>query len=112
MDAMYNFAIWWLTEDECRLILETLANGLPRYVRSEVESMLGRPKRGRLWIPDGIPNLSVPEDNPVLQTSFIYERGGIVIHAADASHILGFPGYVTTIDLRLPWKFANVLTPR
>ena len=104
MEDLYNLvAIWWLSEKECRVVLEFFSADLPSYILGSLDSMVGRPKRGRLWFPgDEFKEFEIPEGAPLLQTDFIAERGGIVIHGRDASSVACMPGYVSRIDLR-PW---------
>lgn len=103
------YAIWWLDESECRLILDSLAVGLPTYIVQEMDSMRGRPKRGRLWIHRGIPSFDISPDNPTLKTDFISTRGGLVIYAEHDIFAYGRPGYLTDAELQ-PWAPLGVMT--
>jgi hypothetical protein len=98
-----GIAIWWLDESECRLILGDLGlvGRLPSYIVVEMDSMQGRPKRGRLWFPNGIEGFDLPA-TPTIDSLFFFTRGGLAIMAEHAISTYGLPGYLTTVDLR-PW---------
>jgi hypothetical protein len=107
-DGFYTFAIWWLSEEECCFVLAHFSFSLPGYILIEVDSMQGRPKRGRLWVPRGFPPVSVAADNPILNTPFIGSRGGIVIDRNDAVKLAPLPGYITDAQMK-PLIRRNIL---
>lgn len=102
MKTVAELAIWWLSEDECRIVLDSFADLIPLLVLDAVRSMQGRPKRGRLWFLSELelPSFSVAEDNELLNSCYIGERGGIVFHAEDAHLIAFLPGYVSDTNMR------------
>jgi hypothetical protein len=90
MKTVAELAIWWLSEDECRIVMNSFADLIPTLVLAAVESMQGRPKRGRLWF---CSELELP-------SCYIGERGGIVFHAQDARRLAFLPGYVSDTNMR------------
>lgn len=108
-----DFAIWWLSEENCRAIGEDdeipLLEGLPEYIVSEYRSRLGRPGHGRLWTPESIqiPFEGIPWDASAPLSSYLREKcGGIVIQATDIPLIVSLPGCITDVTCK-PWVFTT-----
>jgi hypothetical protein len=125
------FLIWWLTQEDCEAIgephdtsewsveeRETIPEGFipgwyrlelspwPDYLKEEYRSRYGRAGRGRLWVPAGIPIMSVliPDDHPL--TSRIDRSGGILFHERDLIFVKDLPGMITTLRLDLVKEVA------
>lgn len=102
MSARGTVLIWWLSQVDQRCIGDHLDDSFPDYIREEYVGMLGRPKRGRLWVDDRFGEVEVGSDlgwsSPM--GSYLKEHcGGVVVWAADVHHLSGVPGIVTWPDL-------------
>jgi hypothetical protein len=118
-----GYAIWWLSQEDCEA-LETMIDysrgfipsdgggvysyepcvtrslRIPGYIAREYRSRLGRPGRGRLWIPPEIPVTECVWDDelPVCQRAI--SCGGIVVHARDWHKLRDLPGFITDLEMR------------
>lgn len=96
--------MWWTSQADAESIGERgirakSYRGVPKYIRDEFGSRYGRPGRGRLWIPDGIPVSSVAwaDERPTCRAAS--ECGGIVFRAEDLAYVHQLPGFVTDCEM-------------
>lgn len=93
-----DFVLWWMDQYQCEEMAREEDSGLlkdwPRYLKSEIRSMNGRPLNGRLWTHpthyDINPN--VPQKYKHLIDN---NTGGIAVLRRDFHLLSGKPGYVT-----------------
>ena len=107
---MTDYAIWWLTQEDCETLGNPPPEYVPEYIRREYWHRLGRAGRGRLWEPTGL-NSGVAVDpwpDTLLALAIAeHSYGGIIIRAADVQYVACLPGFVT--DTRL--NYWSVPTP-
>lgn len=99
--------IWWLNQGHVLSVCRSLDNDdmpspLPAYIQRQVESMNGRPLRGRLWVDN---DLGTVEVNPWPGTSLGRELGanwgGVAFRETDLAMVKREPGIITDLNLNI-----------
>ena len=94
-----RFLIWWLTEEEQAQIKPEQWLSVPIYIKNELASLEGRPRRGRLWVPRDIDVKEIPWNDQHLNAGRLSRAGGIVFHDSDKGALQKLPGLVTDLKL-------------
>jgi len=104
---MHGKLIWWLSQSDLESLLlerpERELGGLPEYILREIDSMMGRPLRGRLWVSSSFEKR--PRDFEVKFELFetigkhLVDSGGLVFREEDLGQIRDLPGEVTDFEL-------------
>lgn len=107
MNKDHRYLIWWTSQEDCERIapLDTW----PTWLYDEFNSRMGRPGRGRLWVPESIDRIGdVPQGVTVWDDvnnwlcKAANNAGGIVIPASEVHHVQFMPGFVSTFEMTLP----------
>ena len=94
-----GFLIWWLTKEEQAQITPDQWLRVPIYIKDELASLEGRPRRGRLWVPQDIDIKEIPWDDQHPNAERLSHAGGIVFHESDRAVLMGLSGLVTDLKL-------------
>ena len=94
-----EFLIWWLTEDEQAQITPEQWMRIPIYIKDELASLDGRPRRGRSWVPKDIDVEEIPWDDQHPNAERLGRAGGIVFRTTDKEALGGLPGLVTDLKM-------------
>lgn len=97
-----DIAIWWLNQEACEITeagFKSNLKKLPAYIKDEFYSRVGRPGRGRLWIPSEIPLKEIKWKDSHPLSKYAKECGGIIFWKKDYKEISGLPGFITDIRM-------------
>lgn len=100
-----GLAVWWCpSKDDYRLqdLYEEVGK-LPGYIAKEARNIMGRPRRGRLWVSSSIrPQIQrIDWDDSKSCSSRAAESGGIIIYKRDIDTLVNMPGFVTDLQMNI-----------
>jgi hypothetical protein len=100
-----NLAVWWCPskdDDKLQDLYEEVGT-LPEYIAKEARDIMGRPRRGRLWISNAIkPRIdSIEWDDTKPCARRAVESGGIIIYKKDIDILARMPGFVTDLQMNM-----------
>ncbi len=94
---MAEIAVWWVTQQDRELFRDNADawEEMPPYIAEQLRSTIGRPGRGRLWVPPHINVSGIWWNDSAPLARFAETCAGIVIERKDAPFAVQQPGFVT-----------------
>lgn len=94
--------IWWTNQADAEAASEK-KDQLPEYIKEQLSSRMGRPGRGRLWIPDGEIFTEINKNGiewvKTRCEPYCAEAGGIVFTGDNLKDVIYMPGIVTNTSM-------------
>lgn len=94
--------IWWTTQEDCEATMALkVKSKMPKYLRDEFISRIGRAGRGRLWVAKRFKITSIDWNENCVAARYCERAGGIVFDETNLSFVKSLHGIVTDLKMNI-----------